>query len=81
MSAFQHPQIVGRNASRAIMRQTVELHDRLGPLDRNALGFKALLSGERLARVGIPDYGDKYPTPGAAKVPEIIKGALHNGSA
>lgn len=81
MSAFQHPQVVGRNVSRAIMRLTVEMHEKIGPFDRNALGFKALLSGERLARVGTPGYGDSFPTPGAAKVPEIIKGALHNGAA
>ncbi len=81
MSGFTHPQIAGRSASRAIMRLTVELHERLGPFDRTALGFKALLSGENLARIAKPDLGSRYPTPGAASVPEIVRGGLHDSSA
>jgi hypothetical protein len=76
MSAFEHPFTVGREASRALMRWTVGTQEALGLFDRTAIGFKALLSGERLARVGTPDLGDPHPTPGAAKVPEIVEGAI-----
>lgn len=76
MSAFEHPVTVGREAARTIMRWTVTTHEGLGLFDRTAIGFKALLSGERLARVGTPDLGDPHPTPGAAKVPELVEGAI-----
>lgn len=81
MSAFQHPAIVGRNASRTIMRWTIATEERLGQFDRMGLGFKALLSGEQLSQVGTPNLGDAHPTPGAAKVPELVKGAILKGRA
>ncbi|MCK9239477.1 hypothetical protein [Desulfocurvus sp.] len=76
MSAFQHPVLVGREASQAIMRWTVRTGEELGLFDRTAIGFKALLSGRRLAEDVLPRPGDPQPTPGAAKVPEIVAGAL-----
>lgn len=76
MSAFVHPQIVARNSARTLMRFAITEDERLGKFSRTGIGFKALLSGEKIARAGRPDYGDPHPTPGAAKVPEIVKGAI-----
>jgi len=37
--------------------------------------WKNQLQGRRLAEASSkPDYGDPHPTPGAAKVPEVVKG-------
>lgn len=62
------------------MKWTISMDERLGLFDRTSLGFKALLSGENLARIGKPDFGERFPTPGSAKIPEIVKGSIVAGT-
>lgn len=81
MTGYVHPTIVGTNASRTLMQWTVEQGDRTEEaFSRVALDFSALLSGQRIARkAGSPNYADPHPTPGAAKVPEIVEGSIVRG--
>ena len=59
----------------AAMRWTIERDAKLLRQDRVTDAWAAQLEGKRLAAdIAEPDYGDPHPTPGAAKVPEIIQG-------
>lgn len=66
---------VSRRWGEHLMRFNIELDRTLLRNDPVTSHWEALLQGKRLSDdVGKPDYGDPHPTPGAAKVPEIIEG-------
>ncbi|BBD07529.1 hypothetical protein [Desulfovibrio ferrophilus] len=61
----------------AIIRHSVEEAEQLLRSDRVITNWKSQLQGRQLAEsASNPDYGDPHPTPGAAKVPEIVQGAF-----
>lgn len=59
----------------AVMRQSVDEAEQQLRFDPVTTNWKSELQGRSLAEASSkPDYGDPHPTPGAAKVPEIIQG-------
>ncbi|MBU1001545.1 MAG: hypothetical protein KKE73_03370 [Proteobacteria bacterium] len=59
----------------AIIRHNVDEAEQRLRTDPVTTGWKNQLQGRKLAEASSkPDYGDPHPTPGAAKVPEIVQG-------
>ncbi|WP_461210948.1 hypothetical protein [Desulfocurvus sp. DL9XJH121] len=76
MSAEQVAE-VSRRSGEALMRWNIEMDKTLLRRDPVTTNWGEMLRGKRLSDdIGLPDYGDPHPTPGANKVPEIIKGFL-----
>ena len=71
----EHVAQVSLRAGEIIMRWNIEMDQRLYRSDPVTPYWDAMLRGKKLSDdVGKPDYGDPHPTPGADKVPEIIRG-------
>lgn len=70
-----HVAQVSKRFGEAVMDWTIKRDKVLLRQDRVTAMWELQVQGRRLAEeIAIPDYGDPHPTPGAAKVPEIIQG-------
>lgn len=71
---------VALETTRIIVRHNVDEAERLLKPDPVTTAWKNQLMGQRMAEdASKPDYGDPHPTPGASKVPEVVRGMfLHS---
>lgn len=80
MPFFDSVHEAGARAVRHNMKWVVETDRMLFRDDAVSNAFFDTLRTRVLsARMSEPNYGERHPTPGAAKVPEILKGGIFNG--